>query len=122
MQDKMIYTNIKGFYKSPCLAFIHNQIYCLGFLDEQYIPFEELEWFARCGVVKRVDYLNSLYERLLSHIDENLNINYKINPYSRNWQKYSGFALEADWKSKIRKQCDLLFRILLIIHYAERNY
>ncbi|MCL2364170.1 MAG: hypothetical protein FWC71_05855 [Defluviitaleaceae bacterium] len=117
--EKNIYTNIKGFYKSPCLAFIHNQIYCLGLMDESYINFDLMELFARCGIIKQVGFLKNKYDYMLSLVDDHLMIDYKVKPQERNWGPYGGFALEEDWKSKTRKQCDLLFRIMLIIHYTE---
>ena len=36
----------------------------------------------------------------------------------RGWSPYFGAQLETDWRAKIRKQCDVTFRALLIIHYA----
>jgi hypothetical protein len=78
-----------------------------------------MELFARCGVINKVDFLKNKYEYLISLVDENLNINYKVAPRERYWSPYGGFALEEDWKTKTRKQSDMLFRILLIIHYTE---
>jgi len=118
-REKMVYTKIKSFYKGPCLAFIHNQIYCLGLMDENYINFDLMELFARCGVLKQVGFLKNKYEYLLSLVNDDLTVNYKVSTRERNWGPYGGFALEEDWKIKIRKQCDLLFRILIIIHHAE---
>jgi len=117
--EKMVYTHIKGQFRAPCLAFIHNQMYCLGLMDENYVQFDLMELFARCGVIKQVDFLRNKYEQLLSLVDNNLAINYKIGTGERNWGPYGGFALEEDWKIKARKHSDLLFKILLIIHYAE---
>ena len=118
-REKMVYTKIKNFYKGPCLAFIHNQIYCLGLMDENYINFDLMELFARCGVVKQVDFLKNKYEYLLTLVNDDLSVNYKVSARERDWGPYGGFALEEDWKTKTRKQCDLLFRILIIMHYAE---
>jgi len=39
--------------------------------------------------------------------------------YERLWSPYGGFALEEDLKTKNRKQCDMLFRILMIMHHTE---
>ena len=36
----------------------------------------------------------------------------------KDWGAYGGFRLEVDWKSKIRKACDVTFRALLIMQYA----
>jgi len=118
---KMIYTYIKGQYRSPCLAFIHCQMYCLGLMDEDYINFNLLELFARCGIVKRVAFLKNKYEYMLSMLNGDLTVKYKPGPRERIWGPYGGFALEEDWKTKTRKQCDLLFRILMIMHHAEEG-
>ena len=118
-REKMVYTYIKGAFRAPCLAFIHNQIYCLGLMEEAYVNFDLMELFARCGIVEQVPFLRKKYEYLVSLVDNNLNVNYKVDSSDRNWGPYGGFALEEDWKAKVRKQCDLLFRILLIIHYVK---
>ena len=116
--SKMVYEYNKGKYKSPCLSFIHNQMHCLGLMDENYINFDLMELFARCGVIKQVRFLCNKYEHILSLVDNSLNVNYKLTSRERGWGPYGGFALEEDWKSKVKKQCDMLFRVLLITHYA----
>ncbi|HHY82096.1 MAG TPA: hypothetical protein GX505_05375 [Clostridiales bacterium] len=66
--------------------------------------------------------LKDIYETLLALVDDDLNV--KINFDKRidyGWSPYFGFALEEDWKDKIRMKCDALFRVLLNIHYAEMN-
>jgi hypothetical protein len=116
--DKTVYTKIKSFYKSPCLAFIHNQMFCLGLMDEDYFNFDLIELFARCGIINQVNFLKSKLDSLYSLIDDDLNVNYKLTTRERSWSPYGGFALEEDWKTKTRKKCDVLFRVLLILHYA----
>ena len=69
-REKMVYTKIKSFYKAPCLAFIHNQIYCLGLMNKSYVNFDLMELFARCGVVKRVGFLKTKYDHLLSLVND----------------------------------------------------
>ena len=32
---------------------------------------------------------------------------------------YSGLPLVVDWKSQVRRQCDITFRALQILHYSE---
>jgi hypothetical protein len=34
------------------------------------------------------------------------------------WGPYGGLQLEVDWKSKIRRNCDITFRALLCLHYS----
>lgn len=36
----------------------------------------------------------------------------------RGWSPYFGAQLETDWRAKVRRQCDITFRALLIMHYA----
>ena len=88
-------------------------------MDQNYVQFDLMELFARCGIIKYVDFLRKKYEYMLSLVNNDLTINYKVGSRDRNWGPYGGFALEEDWKNKIKKQCDLLFRLLLIMHYSE---
>ncbi|MDR0442733.1 MAG: hypothetical protein LBH44_04920 [Treponema sp.] len=117
--NEMVYTYIKGQFVGPCFAFIGLQMQILNFTNEDSIPLDIMELFARCGIVKNVKLLKNKYKYLLSLIGDDLTINYNIKPQERNWSPYFGFALEEDWKTKTKKQCDLLFRILLIMHYSE---
>jgi hypothetical protein len=87
-------------------------------MDKKDISLDIMELFARCGIIKKVAILKAKYEYLFSLIDDNLIIN--INkPKDNGWSPYFGFALEEDWKTKTKIQCDLLFRVLLIMHYME---
>lgn len=36
----------------------------------------------------------------------------------KGWGPYFGAQLKTDWRAKIRRQCDITFRALLIAHYA----
>jgi len=118
---EFVYTYIKGQLKGPCMAFIHkpiNESLFDGSVGGMY--FDRLELLARCGAVSAVDKLQKEYEMLLSLIDNNLMLNIDVkNKYAIEWSPYFGFALEEDWKSKTKKQCDILFRILLIMHHTE---
>ena len=35
------------------------------------------------------------------------------------WGPYGGLQLETDWRSKIRRACDVTFRALLVLHYSD---
>ena len=37
----------------------------------------------------------------------------------KGFSTYSGLQLEVDWKSPIRRHCDIIFRALQILHYSE---
>jgi len=120
--DEMVYTYRKGQFVGPCFAFIHVQAKILGLMDKDNISLDIMELFARCGIIKRVALLRDMYESLLALVDDDLNVNINLDKRKAfGWSPYFGFALEEDWKEKIRMQCDILFRILLIIHYAEMN-
>jgi hypothetical protein len=117
-----VYTYRKGQYYSPCFAFIHIPI--IGSLKDEEIGsgwFDIMELFARCGIVNQVSALKAEYEAMLESIDDGLNLNINFSKHKKeiSWGPYGGIALEEDWKAKIKKQCDLLFRVLLIIHHVE---
>lgn len=122
MSDEMVYIYVKGQYVAPCFAFIHSQANNLGLMDKDSIPLDLMELFARCGIVDKVIFLKDKYESLLGLIDDDLNVNLDVDKKSAfGWSPYFGYALEEDWKKKIRKQCDLLFRILMIMHHVEAS-
>ena len=122
--DEMVYTYKKGQFMGPCFAFIYQQMKGLGFMNEGTIGIawlEMMELLARCGIVKQVELLRNKYDYLISLVDDNLDIkNINADKYkSHGWSPYFGIALEEDWKTSRKMQCDLLFRILIIIHYSE---
>lgn len=122
--NEMVYTYVKGQYVGPCFAFIYWQMQVLGVIKDDNLEtawFDMMELLARCGAIKQVALLSNKYDFLLSLIDDDLEIkNINVNKRkSHGWSPYFGIALEEDWKEKIRLQCDLLFRVLLIIHYSE---
>lgn len=80
---------------------------------------EKIEWLCRCGLYP---YLPELREEV-AFITDNINSDgiCSVPIYDgefRGWSPYFGAQLETDWKAKIRRQCDITFRALLIIHYA----
>ena len=118
--DEMIYTYVKGQFVGPCFAFINAQIGILGVKETENISLDAMELFARCKILEKVPLLKNQYKYMLSLIDENLNFNIGANKFTnKDWSPYFGFALEEDWKNSTRKQCDLLFRVLLIMHYSD---
>jgi len=84
------------------------------------VNLEKVEWLCRCGLYPYLKELQSEVEYISEHIDENgiCNVPFHENEF-RGWGPYSGLQLETDWKSKTRKQCDITFRALLILHYAK---
>ena len=88
----------------------------------EYYNLEYIEWMARCGVVKYIPELQQAVGEIENSIDDNgiciLPIHDEI---FTGWGPYAGLQLEIDWKSKIRRDCDITFRALLIIHYFEQS-
>lgn len=80
---------------------------------------EKTEWLCRCGLY---DYLSELREEVdfvINSINEDGVYTGAIYEKEfKGWSPYFGAQLETDWKAKIRKQCDVTFRALLIGHYA----
>jgi len=119
-REEMVYTYIKGQFTGPCFAFINWQFRIVQYYAER-ITLEIMELFARCGVVNQVEVLKNQYNSLLMLIDENFNVNIdEAKQKNYGWSPYFGFALEENWKSEIKRRCDILFRVLLIIHFTER--
>jgi hypothetical protein len=81
---------------------------------------EKVEWLSRCGLYAYLPALREEVDFLLSHIDENgiCRVPFYENEF-RGWGPYAGLQLEEDWRSKLRRCCDVTFRALLILHYAK---
>lgn len=78
---------------------------------------EYIEWFARCGVVKHIPALCEAVDDIMMAVDDEGVCHAPVLEL-KDWGPYGGFRLETDWKSKVRKACDITFRALLILHYA----
>ncbi len=80
---------------------------------------EKVEWLIRCGLYQHIPQLQSEVDFILDHIDSNgiCKVDFYENEF-RGWGPYAGLQLEHDWRSKIRKACDITFRALLIAEYA----
>ncbi|MCL2408106.1 MAG: hypothetical protein FWC96_00615 [Oscillospiraceae bacterium] len=117
-----VYTYKRGQFISPCWSFLFTSITDGSINDEVVSPswFDIMELYARCGILNRVAVLKNEYEAMLTLIDEDLNLNFKCSTTKNSfyWSPYSGIALETDWRNKLKVQCDVLFRILLIMHYS----
>jgi hypothetical protein len=83
--------------------------------------FHRMDLLSRLGIISHVPQLadqvdglqkmlfrsNGFFTKSLSH------------PFFHNWGAYTGLALEADWKSPLRRVNDLTFRSLVIISRSE---
>ncbi|GIO38462.1 hypothetical protein J41TS12_33230 [Paenibacillus antibioticophila] len=82
-----------------------------------------MELLARMGVLESVAFFRdqladvilnvSFYERIFSSI--------RSHPYFIRWSPYTGMRLEESWKTRRQKEHDILFRIVLIIHFWQVN-
>lgn len=84
--------------------------------------FHRMEMLARLGIKKSIPHLQTQLERVNGFIDQGSGLfNKHVNHNSfKKWGAYSGLMLERDWRSPKRREYDLTFRYLLILHYL--NY
>lgn len=80
---------------------------------------EKVEWLCRCGLYSRLPQLKEEVEFVLGNINQDgiCSVNIYDGEF-RGWSPYFGAQLETDWRTKVRRQCDITFRALLIMHYA----
>ena len=86
------------------------------------VNFEKTEWLCRCGLYPYLKDLQSEVDYIAECMDDNgiCNVPFYENEF-RGWGPYAGLQLETDWKSRLRRACDITFRAGLILHYAERG-
>jgi hypothetical protein len=111
-----------GAFPSQGLSIMCSQIYptpveCPTTANDRY-QFEYIEWFARCGIVPYIPALREAVQDILNHVDSNGICRIPEPNIFKGWGPYGGLQLEVDWKSEVRKACDVTFRALLICHYA----
>lgn len=84
------------------------------------VNFEKVEWLVRCGLYPYLPQLRTEVEYIAEHIksDGTCDVPFYEKEF-RGWGPYAGLQLETDWRSKVRKQCDIAFRTLLIMHYIQ---
>ena len=96
--------------------------YTLGYDKDgvHYTHLERVEWLCRCGLTPYIPALQAEVEFLANGIDENGICRATVDENQlKGLSTYSGQQLEVDWKTEIRKLCDITFRVLLILHYAD---
>lgn len=80
---------------------------------------EYIEWFARCGVAPHVPALREAVSEIAEAVGNDGVCRIPVvDDIFKGWGAYAGLRLETDWKSKVRRDCDITFRALLILHYA----
>lgn len=80
---------------------------------------EKVEWLCRCGLYHALPQLREEVAFIADNICEDGICS--VETYDgefRGWSPYFGAQLETDWRARIRRQCDITFRALLITHYA----
>ena len=85
-----------------------------------YTYLETVEWLCRCGLAPYIKELQNEIEIIKNSINSDGICEANIDDDQlKGISTYSGLQLEFDWKSPIRRLCDISFRALLIIHYSE---
>ncbi len=97
--------------------------YCVGYDKDgvHYTYLERMEWLCRLGIAPFIPQIQTEVDILSSAIDENGICRATVDEDQfKGLSTYSGQQLEVDWKSETRKLCDITFRALLILHYANK--
>jgi len=83
------------------------------------LQLETVEWMCRCRLYPYLPVLRKEVQVLLDSVDENGICRASVDEeWLKNISTYGGQQIEADWKTEIRKLCDITFRALLCVHYA----
>lgn len=100
---------------------------CIGGFKEGFslrnpageIQLDRCEWLCRCGVTPYVPALQQVVEEIAESIDDDGVCHAEIDENQlRGFSTYGGQQLEVDWKSPVRRACDMTYRALLILHYG----
>lgn len=133
---RLMRTDRKEIINTPIACWIGYAIGPLWYLGEGYsisgdamnnhsndgvrrVNMEKVEWLVRCGLYNHLPELKAEVDYIMNNIDSNgvCNVEVYKNEF-RGWGPYAGLQLETDWRSKIRRDCDITFRALLTMHYA----
>ncbi|MBR4959861.1 MAG: hypothetical protein IKY52_03080, partial [Clostridia bacterium] len=83
------------------------------------IQLETIEWMCRCGLYPYLPALREVIDALLDGVDADGICRTAVDEdWLKNISTYGGQQIEADWKTELRKLCDITFRALLCAHYA----
>lgn len=121
-KDYPIYSKVENYYAAACDAFVHAPIdsFDKAFVKGQW--FDKMELFARCGIIPYSERLQHEVSLLRESIDENGICTATVDEtYFKNWGAYSGLQLEENWRTEIKKKCDITFRALMILVFASRQ-
>ena len=85
----------------------------------ELIQLETVEWMCRCGLYPYLPALREEVGILMDSVDaDGICRAYVDEDFLRNISTYGGQQIEADWKTPLRKYCDITFRALLCGKYA----
>ena len=99
--------------------------YQLGYEENgiHYTYFDRVEWLCRCGLAPYLEQLQREVEILRNAVtEEGICMAPPVENQLKGFSTYGGQQLETDWKTSARRFCDITFRALLIMHYAERRF
>lgn len=83
------------------------------------ILLDRVEWLCRCGIAPYVPALWEIVGGIAASVDENGVCRAAVDENQlRGFSTYGGQQLETDWKSPVRRDCDITYRALLILHYG----
>ncbi len=97
--------------------------YQLGYEKDgiHYTCFDRVEWLCRCGIAPYVEQLQNEVNILRNSISpEGICMAPVDENQLKGFSTYGCQKLEIDWKSPIRRCCNITFRALLIFHYSGR--
>ena len=84
-----------------------------------YTYLERVEWLCRCGLAPYIPQLQDEVDILNNSFNEDGICTANVDEDQlKGISTYSGQQLETDWKTPTRKMCDITFRALLILYYA----
>lgn len=132
--QKLMRTDRKDIMQTPVACWIGHAVGPLWYLNEGLsiscdtdgihgVDLEAIEWMARCGLYGYIPSLRQEVDYIAEQVNEEgvCQVNLMSRPAFKEWGPYSGGALEPDWKTRLRQQCDVTFRALLILYYCEKG-
>lgn len=88
--------------------------------DVHYTYLDRVEWLCRCSITPYVQQLQNEVNILRKAINEDGICEASIDENQlKGLGTYGGQQIEVDWKTPTRRLCDITFRVLLILYYAE---
>jgi len=95
--------------------------YTLGYdLDGRHFTYlDRVEWLCRCGVAPYLPILQEEVDRLVCAVNADGICEADVDENQlRGFSTYGGQQLEVDWKSPLRRACDVTFRAALCARYG----